>query len=316
MSIAFSPSEYTPFMQTAMVNVGNGVELCVETGGDPKNPAVLLIMGLGCQMLYWRDDFVQKLIAQGFYVIRYDNRDIGLSTKFKIPKAPRANFYRLVRRSAVGVATKNEPLPYNLHDMAKDAANLIDILDLGKVHVIGASMGGMVAQILAAKYPEKLHSLGILFSSNMRPLLPPPYPKQLKSLLSKPKSFQEEDIVNHGVRMFKAIGSPQHFDEGWAANASRTFYQRSFYPLGYIQQLNAILATGSLVKYNKKTTTPTLVVHGGADRLLHPKHGKSIANAIAGANYVEITGMGHDFVPAFQDVMIKHFSEHFKHCVS
>lgn len=315
--ITFTPSVHAPFLQTAMVDIGNDIELCVEVGGDPKNPPILLIMGLGAQMIYWPEDFLEKLINAGYYVIRYDNRDIGLSTKIKNPnkdkngKRLRPNFWRMAARSLKGKASPDEPLAYDLTDMADDANRLIDTLGFTDVHVIGASMGGMIAQILAAEYPEKVRTLGLLYTSNNRPLLPLPYPKQLKALLGRPKNHQPETLIAHGVKVFQAIGSPGHVDEKEAEVFSRRLHERSFHPLGYIQHLLAIVGTGSLVKYDKAITAPTIVVHGAADRLLPPAHGRAVARAINGASFHKIKGFGHDVAPAFQKELVSLFTSRF-----
>lgn len=316
-NLVFTPSEHAPFLNTTMVDIGNGIELCVECGGDPKNPPVLLIMGLGAQMIYWPEDFVEKLINAGYYVMRYDNRDIGLSTKIKSRhkdengKYLRPNFWRMVGRIALGKASPNEPVAYTLHDMADDASRLIAALGFERVHVIGASMGGMIAQLLAAKHPKQIRGLGLLYTSNNRALLPPPFPKQLKALLGRPKNHKAETIIAHGVKVFKAIGSPGHVSDAEAEAFSRRLFERSFHPLGYIQHLLAILASGSLVKHDKKITAPTLVVHGSADRLLHPAHGRSVAKAISGARYHEVDGFGHDVAPAFQKELVTVFNDGF-----
>lgn len=315
--LSFTPSKHAPFLKTAMVDIGNGIELCVEVGGDPKNPPLLLIMGLGAQMIYWPEDFVEKLINAGYYVIRYDNRDIGLSTKVKSPhkdangKYLRPNFWRMVGRIAVGKSSPNEPIAYSLKDMADDASHLITALGFDSVHVMGASMGGMIAQILAAEHPEQIRGLGLLYTSNNRAFLPPPFPKQLKALLGRPKNHKPETIMKHGAKIFHAIGSPGHVIQHEAEAFSRRLFDRSFHPLGYIQHLLAILAAGSLVKYDKKITAPTVVVHGGADRLLHPARGKAVAKAIKGAVYHEIDGFGHDVAPAFQAQLVSTFTSLF-----
>lgn len=315
-NISFTPSEHAPFLKTAMVDIGNGIELCVEVGGNPKNPPLLLIMGLGAQMIYWPEDFMEKLINSGYYVIRYDNRDIGLSTKVspvldKNGKVIRANIIRLLRRITLGKPSPNEPVPYRLNDMAEDASNLISSLGLSSAHIIGASMGGMIAQILAADHPEKVRSLGLLYTTNNQPLLPPPYPKQLKALLLKPRKEDTETLVAHGVKVFQAIGSPGHVDKTEADSFTRKLLNRSYYPVGFIHQLLAIISTGSLIKYNKRTKKPTVVVHGSADRLLHPARGRAVARAIKGASYHEVEGFGHDVAPAFQKQLVSIFTSLF-----
>ena len=176
-------SPYSSFMHETRVDLGNGIELHVEIGGKPEHPTILLIMGLGAQLLYWPDFFCKSLIDQGYRVIRFDNRDIGLSSKIR-HKGPRLNTFKLMGRFALGL--QNQGAPYTLYDMADDVALLLERMGLEKTYVIGASMGGMIAQILAARYPDKVEKLGLMFTSNNQPLLPPPFPKQLFSLIGKP----------------------------------------------------------------------------------------------------------------------------------
>lgn len=165
-------SPYSSFMHETRVDLGNGIELHVEIGGKPEHPTILLIMGLGAQLLYWPDFFCKSLIDQGYRVIRFDNRDIGLSSKIR-HKGPRLNTFKLMGRFALGL--QNQGAPYTLYDMADDVALLLERMGLEKTYIIGASMGGMIAQILAARYPDKVEKLGLMFTSNNQPLLPPPF---------------------------------------------------------------------------------------------------------------------------------------------
>ncbi|MDV2467659.1 esterase EstB [Acinetobacter chinensis] len=307
-ALQFKDSPYTTFMYETRVDLGNGIELHVETGGHPEHPPVLLIMGLGAQMLFWPDFFCKSLIDQGYRVIRYDNRDIGLSSKIR-HKGPRLNTLKLMGRFALGL--ENQGAPYNLYDMAEDASLLIDRLGLEKVQVIGASMGGMIAQILAARYPEKVSKLGLLFTSNNQPLLPPPFPKQLFSLIGKPESTTEDGIVNHSIKLFKIIGSPGYVNQLEAMQTARKLYNRSYHPAGVLQQFLAILCTGSLLQLDRHITQPTLVVHGSRDRLLPPGHGKAVAKAIPDAKFELIDGMGHDIPPHFIPYLSGLFAHHF-----
>ncbi|WP_109440803.1 alpha/beta fold hydrolase [Acinetobacter haemolyticus] len=307
-ALHFNVSPYTAFMHETKVNLGNGIELHVEMGGNPEHPTILLIMGLGAQMLFWPDFFCKALIDQGFRVIRFDNRDIGLSSKIR-NKGKRLNTMKLMGRFMCGLG--NEGAPYTLYDMADDVAMLIDQLGIEKTYLLGASMGGMISQIVAAKYPEKVEKVGLLFTSNNQPFLPFPYPKQLFSLLGKPPARDEESIVNHSLRVFQIIGSPGYVNQVEAIQTIRKLYRRSFYPAGVLQQFLAILCTGSLLPLNKTTTQPTLVVHGSKDRLLPPSHGKAVAKAITGAKFELIHGMGHDipahFIPQLSDLFVHHF---------
>ncbi|WP_218952012.1 esterase EstB [Acinetobacter sp. YH12021] len=308
-ALQFTTSPYTAFMHETKVDLGNGIELHVEIGGKTEDPPILLIMGLGAQMLYWPDFFCKSLIDQGYRVIRYDNRDIGLSSKIR-HKGPRLNTYKMMGRFSLGL--QNQGAPYNLYDMADDAALLLERLGIEKTDVIGASMGGMIAQILAAKYSDKVNSLGLLFTSNNQPFLPPPFPKQLFSLLERPKSQDENGIVDHSLKLFKVIGSPGYVNQLEAMQTARKLYQRSYYPAGVLQQFLAILCTGSLLQLDKQIQQPTLVVHGSQDRLLPPGHGKAVAKAIPGAKFELIKGMGHDIPPHFIPHLSELFAHHFK----
>ncbi|WP_122899259.1 alpha/beta hydrolase [Acinetobacter sp. B51(2017)] len=308
-ALKFKASPYTSFMQETKVDLGNGIELHVEVGGKANDPVLLLIMGLGAQLLYWPDFFCKSLIDQGFRVVRFDNRDIGLSSKVHY-QGPALSLPKLMGRFALGL--ENQGAPYNLYDMADDVALLIDKMQLGQVYVLGASMGGMIAQILAARYPEQVKALGLLFTSNNQPLLPPPFPKQLFSLIGRPKSNAEDDIIDHNLQIFKMIGSPGYLNQVEAVQTVRKLYRRSYYPTGVLQQFFAILCTGSLLKLDQQIHQATLVVHGSQDRLLPPAHGRAIAKAISGARFELIEGMGHDIPPHFIPYLSGLFAHHFK----
>ena len=307
-ALQYNTSPYAPFMQETQVDLGNGIQLHVEIGGAASDPAIVLIMGLGAQMLFWPDFFCKSLIHQGFRVIRFDNRDIGLSSKIR-HKGPRLNTYKLMGRFAFGLS--NRGAAYDLYDMADDVALLLDRLGLDKAHIIGASMGGMIAQILAAKYPEKVDKLGLLFTSNNQPFLPPPFPKQLFSLIGKPASNDEEGIVQHSLKVFNTIGSPSYLNQVEVMTTARKLYRRSYHPAGVLQQFLAILCTGSLLQIDRQIQKPTLVVHGSKDRLLPYSHGKAVSKAIAGSTFELIEGMGHDmpahFIPQLSGLFAKHF---------
>lgn len=307
-ALQFNMSPYASFMQETKVTLANGIELHAEIGGHPEHPTILLIMGLGAQMLFWPDFFCKSLIDQGFRVIRFDNRDIGLSSKIR-RKGKRLNTLKLMGRFALGL--KNDGAPYTLYDMADDAILLLDQLGIEKASILGASMGGMISQILAAQYPERIEKVGLLFTSNNQVFLPPPYPKQLFGLLAKPAAHDEESIIAHSLKVFQTIGSPNYVNPIESIQTIRKLYQRSFYPAGVLQQFLAILCTGSLFTLNKKIHQPTLVVHGSQDRLLPPSHGKAIAKAISGAKFELIQGMGHDipahFIPQLSGLFAHHF---------
>ncbi len=295
-------------MQQKTVQVGE-LNFHVEMGGKEDAPVVLLIMGLGAQMLLWRDWFCKDLINKGYCVIRFDNRDVGLSSKLRV-KTTRVNQLKLLSRSFLGLKTKGAI--YDLYDLADDAKGILDGLGIAKAHVIGASMGGMIGQILAARYPEKVESLGLLYTSNNRACLPPPSPKQFKALTGRPASANEEDVVKHGVRLFGIVGTPNESSKESNIDFVRTLFRRSYSPAGVMRQYLGVLSTGSLAAENAKIKVPTVVLHGSLDRLLPPGHGRSAAKAIKGSTFHLISGMGHDLPESFTPVMVKLFTENMK----
>lgn len=304
------PSPISDLMQQAIIPVSEDIELCVEVGGNPKNPPLLLIMGLGSQLIFWPENFVKRLIEAGFFVIRFDNRDIGLSTKISRSDIPKTNTLAAMMKLQLGLDNSKTPVPYRLDDMAEDTAGLIKALGFRQVHVLGASMGGIIAQILAAKYPHLVDRLGIVFSTHNKPLLAPPRPKQLYTLIKRPNSYTEEDIVEHGKWFIKTVGSQGHIDEEAVAEVAKLRYQRCFYPVGTVQQLKAILMTGSIQPYSKEIKAPTLVMHGSNDGLLPPSHGKAVAKDIPNATFKLIKGMSHDLPEYFQPFIVSELKKH------
>jgi pimeloyl-ACP methyl ester carboxylesterase len=267
------------------------LDIYYEDMGDPSDPAVLLIMGLGAQLLLWRTDFCEMLVNQGLRVIRYDNRDVGLSSKVTgqhsgAPLLPR------MARSFLGLKS---PAAYTLEDVADDAVALLDHLSIETAHIVGASMGGMIAQVFAARHQVRTRTLAIIFSSNNQPVLPPPGPKQLLAILQRPKDSTREAIIANAIRVTKIIGSP-----GYPAPEDRIRaeavegYDRSYYPAGVGRHFAAILGSGSLLHYDRQITAPTVVIHGKADKLMRPFGGRAIARAIKGARLVLFDGMGHE----------------------
>jgi pimeloyl-ACP methyl ester carboxylesterase len=267
------------------------LDIYYEDMGDPNDPAVLLIMGLGAQLLLWRTEFCEKLVDQGLRVIRYDNRDVGLSSKV----TGRHTGARLAPRMVRSFLGLRSQAVYTLEDLADDAAALLDHLEVDTAHIVGASMGGMVAQVFAARHEVRAKTLAIIFSSNNQPLLPPPGVKQLLAVLRKPKAATREAIVENAVRVTKITGSPGYPapDDRIRAEAIEG-YDRSYYPAGVARHFAAILGSGSLLRYDRQIRVPTVVIHGKADRLMRPFGGRAIARAIKGARLVLFDGMGHD----------------------
>lgn len=268
------------------------IHLAYEDWGNPEHPALLLIMGLGAQLVIWPEAFCTDLVQRGFRVIRFDNRDIGLSTKLRLPRGPLKE-WQLLLRAQFGLSS---PVPYTLHDMVQDTVGLLDHLGIARAHVVGASMGGMIGQLLAAKHPERVLSLGVLFSSTNEPLLPPPYPSALLPLVTGPgKGAGREALIAHTIKLFRRIGSPHYpMPDHHIAGLARTCLDRSFHPAGVKRHFLAVLGTGSLKRYSRQIRQPTVVVHGTHDPLLRPGCGKAVARAIPGAELHLIDGMGHD----------------------
>jgi pimeloyl-ACP methyl ester carboxylesterase len=268
------------------------VEIYYEDIGEPSDPAVLLIMGLGSQLLLWRDGFCEKLVAQGLRVIRYDNRDVGLSSKTERRSSGGAMIPNMVR-FFLGIPGKAD---YRLEDMADDAAAILDHLEIDKAHIVGASMGGMIAQIFAARFRQRTRSLAVIFSSNNRPFLPPPHPRALLAVLRGPSPNSPiEVIADYSVKVWRIIGSPQYpAPEQRLREEAIQGYQRCYYPWGTARHFSAIVASGSLAHYNREITAPTVVLHGTADKLQRPFGGRVVARTIPGARLRLFDGMGHD----------------------
>jgi pimeloyl-ACP methyl ester carboxylesterase len=285
------------------------LKLHYEDMGDFNAPPVLLIMGLGAQMVLWRTEFCERLVRQGLRVIRYDNRDIGLSSKVE-PHSPGQPLVTRLIRSWLGLPSK---AAYTLEDMADDAAALLDHLDITTAHIVGASMGGMIAQVFAARFAERTKSLGVIFSSNNRAFLPPPAPRALLALVKGPPPDAPRDvIVENAVRVSKIIGSPGYPmpDDEVRADAAES-YDRNHHPWGAARQFDAILGSGSLLRHDRRIVAPTVVIHGRADILMRPFGGRSIVRAIQGARLVLIDGMGHDLPKELWDRVTAELTSNF-----
>ncbi|HVW19423.1 MAG TPA: alpha/beta hydrolase [Solirubrobacteraceae bacterium] len=269
-----------------MADVGRGIELCYESLGDPAAPTVLLVMGLGMQLVGWPDGFCDALVARGFRVVRFDNRDCGRSTHVGGPPP-----------SLARLALRRVRSPYLIADMAADAAGLLDAIGVRAAHVVGVSMGGMIAQAVAARHPERVLSLTSIMSTTGSLRVGQPalriYPELLRRAPGEREAFAE-----HVVRFFEAIGSPASTyppDREWIrAQALRSWERASGDGLGQPRQLGAIVASGDRTRELRTIATPTTVIHGTRDRLIKPSGGHATAAAIAGSRLVMIDGMGHD----------------------
>lgn len=273
----------------------NGLQLTYEDMGDVLHPPMLLIMGLSAQLLHWPVGFCEQLVAQGYRVIRFDNRDIGLSTRLSHLKI-QGPFWKRMLRAQLGLPS---PVPYTLVDMADDVNGLMDFLQIPSAHVVGASMGGMIAQVFSARYPERVRSLGIIFSSTNQAFLPPPRQAALKPFLSGPgKGATRDQVIAHSMRLLRIIGSPGYpFSDDELRQHASASYDRSYHPAGVVRQMNAVMGTGSLRGYARQIKKPTVVIHGLNDPLVRPACGKAVARAIPGARLLMVPGMGHDLPP-------------------
>lgn len=290
--------------------ISGDLKLYYEDMGDIDDPPVLLIMGLGAQLLLWRVAFCEKLVGHGLRVIRYDNRDVGLSSKTQHRSSGQPLAIRLLR-SWLGLPSQSA---YRLEDMADDAAAVLDHLGIEAAHIVGASMGGMIAQIFAARFRERTRTLAVIFSSNNSALLPPPAPRALLALLKgPPPDSPREVIIDNAVRVGNIIGGPRYrVPEEQARAEAAEGYDRNYYPQGVARHFGAVLGSGSLRRYNRQTTAPTVVIHGRADKLMRPFGGRAVARAIDGARLVTFDGMGHDLPQQLWDqvigVLTKNFS--------
>ena len=288
--------------------IANGIEIHYEEQGDKDAPPMLLIMGFGAQLTLWPDELVEALASRGFRVIRYDNRDIGLSHKFDGVKAP--GLVKMTLLSKLGLKPK---VPYTLADMADDGAGLLDTLGIEKAHIVGASMGGMIAQHFVSRHADKCLSLTTIFSTTGNPKLPPAKPEAMKALVTRPDSTDEKVLVEHGMMVARTIGSPGYPTEDERLRERTTAsVRRSFYPEGPTRHLSAIVADGDRRGMLKDVTVPTLVLHGEDDPLVPCEGGRDTAASIPGAKLKTIPGWGHDLPLELVDELADAIAGHAK----
>jgi pimeloyl-ACP methyl ester carboxylesterase len=272
-------------MPEQFCTVNDDVTLCYETFGDPSDPAMLLVMGLSTQMIGWPDEFCEQLAGRGYHVVRFDNRDIGRSTQLKDLGVPTVKQLLLRDKSAAR---------YTLEHMAADGIGLLDHLEIERAHVVGVSMGGMIAQTMAARHPERVLSLASIISNTGSRWSGQPSPRMYPLLLKKPPR-DREGYVRHTVDVFTKIGS-QGFpiDQDELRRTAERSFDRGLNPAGSTRQLAAIIASGDRTPLLRTITVPTVVIHGRKDRLVPTSGGRATAKAIPGARLVIIDGMGHD----------------------
>jgi pimeloyl-ACP methyl ester carboxylesterase len=270
---------------TEQITQTNGIEIAYETFGDPERPAMLLIMGLGVQMLGWPEEFCEQLADRGFHVIRFDNRDVGHSTK--IENGPPPNLAAAMMGDASSAS-------YTLDDMTDDAFGLLDQLGIEAAHLVGISMGGMIAQTMAIRRPERVLSLTSIMSTTGDQAVGQPDEKAIPALLT-PAPADREGYLDYAVSMWRVIASPGFpFDEERIRSLAGASYDRSYHPAGFGRQLLAVIASGDRTKRLASVRVPTLVIHGKDDPLITVSGGEATAKAIPGAELMVIAGMGHD----------------------
>jgi pimeloyl-ACP methyl ester carboxylesterase len=267
----------------------NGIQIEYETFGNPTAPPLLLIMGLGGQLIHWDQELCKQFAGNGHFVIRFDNRDSGLSTKFDEAGLP--DMSELFNKISRGEAIET---PYTFNDLADDAAGLLDALDVNKAHICGASMGGMIAQTLAIRHPQRVLSLISIYSTTGNPELPQPQTGAMEVLMMPPPS-ERQAFIDHTVKTLQIIaGSGFPFDENYVRNIAAESYDRCFYPQGVTRQLTAVLTQENRKSALASLSAPTLVIHGTDDPLVPVECGKDTADAIPGSELLIIEGMGHD----------------------
>jgi pimeloyl-ACP methyl ester carboxylesterase len=279
----------------------NGITIEYETFGDPAAPPVLLIMGFAGQLTLWDPGFCADLADAGFYVIRYDNRDVGLSTWLDDTGEP----------DLLALLGGDASAPYSIADMAADAAGLLDALGLDAAHIVGVSMGGMIAQAFAIDHPARVRTLTSIMSSTGDPMVGQPDPDALAALVPAPPTSRQE-AMDQDVVMWRTIGSPGFpFDEAMVRERAGAAYDRAFHPAGNSRQFAAIATQPDRTAPLAAVTAPTLVIHGEADPLVDPSGGRATAAAIPGARLHLVPGMGHDMPQELSDPFVAELAAHF-----
>lgn len=277
----------------------SGVTICYETHGDPDDVPLMLVAGLGMQLARWDPELLAGLVDRGFFVITHDNRDVGLSESFDHVEVDVV----AAVMSALGGETDVDA-PYRVGDMAADAVAVLDELGIDRAHVVGTSMGGMIAQAMAVEHPERVASLTSIMSTTGDPDVGMPKPEVLGALMPAPADGREA-VIEATVETFRLIGSPDHFDEDLIREGVARAYDRAHDPTGQHRQLVAVIASGSRTEALGSVTIPTLVVHGEVDPLVDISGGHRTAESIPGAELLVIEGMGHDIPRVFQPQVLE-----------
>lgn len=278
-----------------------GLDIVYQRVGNSDAPAVLLIMGIAAQSIHWPDAFCHALVNHGLQIIRFDNRDSGLSTHLNDAPAPNLPAVLAGDRSSVS---------YTLSDMAADAVGLMDYLGFGKAHVVGASMGGQIAQTMAIEHPDRVRSLISMMSTTGNLQVGQPSPEVLREVFSGPRAVTREEVIQQMIRAARAVGSPGYpSDENEIAVRAGRAYDRCYDPVGTARQAIATVASGDRTERLRHLKVPTLVIHGLADRMCNVSGGRATAEAIPDAELILIEGMGHDLAPGLRPQVAAHIAE-------
>jgi len=283
-------------------NVGPaGIDIAYQRLGKPDAPVVLLIMGIGGHSIQWPDAFCHALAEHGLQLIRFDNRDVGLSTHMTSAPAPNL---------PAALAGDLSSVSYTLSDMAADAVGLLDALGIGKAHVVGASMGGFIAQTMAIEHPDRVRSLTSMMSTTGNRQVGQAAPDALSALFSGPPAITRDDVIQQRIRASRTVGSPDYpaNEDELAAQAGRV-YDRAHDPAGVARQAIASVASGDRTERLRGLDVPALVIHGLADRMCDASGGRATAEAIPGAELILIEGMGHDLPPGLRSRLAGHIAE-------
>ncbi len=277
----------------------NGIEICFDTFGDPADPTVLLVMGLGSQMIHWDPEFCQSIVDRGFHVVRFDNRDMGESTRIDQP----VDIFAVM--GAVGSGDM-PAVPYLLADMAADATGVLDHLGIERAHIFGVSMGGMIVQTIAIEHPERVITMTSVMSTTGDPDVGTPTGEAMTALMSPPPQTREQ-LQDAAVHHAGVWGSPELYDDQLLRRTAGEAWDRGYNPAGTARQLAAIVASGSRSGGLAQIDIPTLVIHGTADTLVQPTGGERTAEVVPDAKLLVVEGMGHDLARPLWPQVIEAF---------
>jgi len=287
----------------------NGINIAYEQDGAADAPAVLAIMGVGEQLTHWPEEFYLSLVENGYQVIRFDNRDVGLSSQLG-DQGP-LDIMAVIMAKMTG---STYPVPYSVEDMAADSLGLLEALNIPKAHVVGVSLGGVIAQTMAIKHPERILSLTLISTTSDNPSLPRPNPTAMMKIMSKPESNERESWIQNKIDIESFIGNPGYPEQAEKLRQrAEEAYDRMHYPEGVTRQVGAGISAGSRVEALKKIDIPTLVIHGRDDNLFAVDAGEDLANHLPNATLAVIEGMGHGvsspLMPIWVNLIATHLSE-------